>query len=65
MELARSGYLETPDLENGMDKLRALICQYIAANAQVVSKSAVFTDLIEEGGAFARDLFKCMLPRIG
>jgi hypothetical protein len=64
VELARSAYSGTPDLENGIDELRALTCQYIAANSEVMSESTAFTDLIEEGGAFARDLFKCMLPRI-
>lgn len=65
VELARSGYSGTPDLENRMDELRVLICQYVAANAKVMYKSKDFQDLIEEGGAFVRDLFKCMLPRMG
>jgi hypothetical protein len=64
VELARYGYTETPHLETGIDNLRELICRYIAANVDVMSKSKAFTDLIEEGGAFVPDLFKHMLPRI-
>jgi hypothetical protein len=64
VELARYGYSETPHLETGIDDLRELICRYIAANVDVMSKSKAFTDLIEEGGAFVPDLLKHMLPRI-
>jgi hypothetical protein len=64
VELARYGYSGTPHLETGIDDLRELICRYIAANVDVMSKSKAFTDLIEEGGAFVPDLFKHMLPRI-
>ena len=47
-----------------MDGLRALICQYIAAYAGPMSKSEAFTYLVEEGGAFARDMFTCMLAKL-
>jgi hypothetical protein len=65
VELARSGYSGTPDLESGIDELRALIGQYIAANVEVMLRNTAFTELVEEGGAFARDLIKFMVPRIG
>ncbi|KAG9228376.1 hypothetical protein BJ875DRAFT_477644 [Amylocarpus encephaloides] len=53
----------TPDLETGMDGLRNLICLYIAANVGVVSEQDSFTDLIEDGGAFVRDIWKLVVPR--
>ena len=60
VDLARYAYLDgsTPDLETEIDELRQLICLYIAANVEVVSEYASFMDLIEDGGAFVRDLWK-------
>jgi hypothetical protein len=65
VDLVRYVYLEerTPDLENGIDGLRELICQYILANT-LISGHATFTDLVEEGGPFVRDLWKLAVPRI-
>jgi len=54
----------TPDLEAKIDGLRELICQYIAANAQVTSTDATFLALIEENGPLARDLWKLVAPRL-
>jgi hypothetical protein len=65
VELVRQGYAGTPDLETGIDDLRELVCQYIAANVKVMSEDETFQALIEEGGAFVRDLWKRMLPRVG
>jgi hypothetical protein len=65
VDLVRYVYSEerTPDLENGIDGLRELICQYILVNA-LISGHATFTDLVEEGGPFVRDLWKLAVPRI-
>jgi hypothetical protein len=65
LELVRYGYSGTPDFEVGIDELRELICQYVAANAKIMSGHTEFMALMEEGGAFVRDLWKCVLPRIG
>jgi hypothetical protein len=65
VELVRHGYAGTPDLETGIDDLRELVCQYIAANVKVMSEDETFQELIEEGGAFVRDLWKRVLPRVG
>ncbi|KAH9206683.1 hypothetical protein DL95DRAFT_469384 [Leptodontidium sp. 2 PMI_412] len=54
----------TPDLENSVDGLRELVCEYITANAEFTSRNAVFLALIEEGGALARDLWKHAAPRV-
>jgi len=54
----------TPDLKITIDELRELICQYIAANAAVMSEHAKFIKLVEMGGAFVRDLWKRVLPRM-
>ena len=65
IELVRHGYSGTPDLATGIDDLRELVCQYIAANVKVMSEHETFNELIEEGGAFVRDLWKRVLPRVG
>ncbi len=54
----------TPDLKTKIDGLRELICHYIAANAALTAEDTSFLALIEEGGAFARDLWKLVAPRV-
>lgn len=65
VDLARYAYSDegTPDLESGIDGLRELICQYIVANAEVMSEHATFRSMIE-GEYFVRDLWKLAAPRI-
>src|SRR4051812_25122633 len=60
VELARYTYSDerTPDLDNGIDKLRELVCQYIVANSDVTTEDAMFMALVEEGGPLVRDLWK-------
>ncbi len=65
MELVRHGYAGTPDLETGIDCLRDLLCQYVAANVKVMSEHEAFLALIQDGGTFVRDLWKRVLPRVG
>ena len=65
MELVRHGYAGTPDLETGIDDLRDLLCQYVAANVKVMSEHEHFLALIQDGGTFVRDLWKRVLPRVG
>jgi hypothetical protein len=64
IKLARYSYSDEniPDLDNGTDGLRNLICQYAAANVEVLSEHLPFTKIIEEGGAFIRDLWKRLVP---
>lgn len=66
VKLARYVYSDerTPDLNNGIDQLRELVCLYVAANTEVMSEHPTFIELIEEGGAFVRDLWKHVVPRI-
>ena len=65
MELVRHGYAGTPDLETGIDDLRDLLCQYVAANVKVMSEHEDFLASIQDGGTFVRDLWKRVLPRVG
>jgi hypothetical protein len=65
VELVRHGYAGTPDLETGIDGLRDLLCQYVDANVKVISEHEAFLALIQDGGAFVRDLWKRVLTRIG
>jgi len=63
VELTRYTYSDetTPDLENGNDGLRELICHYIAANAKMMATHASFMALLEDGGALPRDLWKLLV----
>jgi hypothetical protein len=54
----------TPDLETEMDELRELICYYLAAYVELTTRHTAFMALVEEGGPFARDLWKLAAPRI-
>jgi hypothetical protein len=65
MELVRHGYAGTPDLETGIDDLRDLLCQYVAANVKLMSEHEDFLALIQDGGTFVRDIWKRVLPRVG
>lgn len=64
VELVRAGYAGTVDRESPIDELRELICQYIAANVEVMSFEDEFKLMLEEGGDFVRDLWMRVLPRI-
>jgi hypothetical protein len=66
VDLARYAYSDEniPDLDNGLDGLRELICEYILSRVEVVSKQATFLDLMEEGGPFVRDLWRATVPRV-
>lgn len=66
IEFVRYAYSNerTLDLETEMDELRELICQYLAAYAELTTRHTAFLALMEEGGPFARDLWKLVAPRI-
>jgi hypothetical protein len=65
VKLVRCAYSGTPDLETGIDELRELVCRYVAVYIRTISEHTEFEELIEEGGAFMRDLWKRVLVRIG
>ncbi|KAH6667258.1 hypothetical protein B0J14DRAFT_186701 [Halenospora varia] len=64
IEFVRYAYERTPDLSTKTDGLRELICHYVAANAELTAKDMMFLALIEEGGPFARDLWKLVAPAV-
>ena len=65
VDLARYAYTdEGKGLEEGIGRLRAMVCQYMALNAAVLSPYAGFTDLLAEGGQFVKDFFKFVLQRM-
>ena len=61
IELIRFAYSNenTADREP-LDALRELMCHFFTTNAVVMSKDESFAELLEEGGAFARDGWKCV-----
>lgn len=66
IDFARYAYSNerTPDLENGMDELRELICLYLIDSTELTAKYPAFLTLVEEGGPLARDLWKLAAPRM-
>lgn len=66
VDLARYIYSDerTPGLRHGIDKLRELICYYIADNGRVTSEHAMFAALLREEGDLASDLWKIVGSRI-
>ncbi len=59
IELARYAYSDdhTPEYEDGVDELRALVSQYITCEIDTIGQSKEFISLLEEGGAFVRDFW--------
>jgi hypothetical protein len=65
VNLARYAYKEEGNgLEEGIGRLRGLVCQYVALHAAKLSLCTVFMDFIEEGGQFARDFVKFAVQRM-
>ncbi|KIM94605.1 hypothetical protein OIDMADRAFT_21354 [Oidiodendron maius Zn] len=65
VDLARYAYKkEGKGSEDGIGRLRSIVCQYVALHAAVLSLQAVFMDLIEEGGPFARDFVQFAVQRM-
>ena len=65
VDLARYAYNEEgKGLEEGIGRLRGMVCQYMALNAAVLSLHAGFTDLLADGGQFVKDFFQFALQRM-
>ena len=54
----------TPDLEDDMDALRALVIHYITCELESLIDAPEFLALLEQPGLFSRDLVKMMMKRI-
>ena len=54
----------TPDWEDGIDRLRELVCYYNTTVVELSMKNSAFLALIEEGGPFVRDFWKIAAPMI-
>lgn len=59
IDLARYAYSdEGRGSDEGVGRLRGLICQFMAENALILSSDAAFEELLSEGGQLTLDLFK-------
>jgi hypothetical protein len=58
IDFVRYAYFDerTPDLENGVNKLKELICLYLIAFAELTAKHPAFLALVGEEDTFTRDL---------
>ncbi len=54
----------TPDYEDRVDELRALVTHYVACKADTIAESELFLGLLEEGGPFVRDFWRKVKERI-
>ena len=64
VDLARYAYIEGKGVEEGIGKLRTMVCQYMALNALVLSPHTGFTDFLAEGGQFVKDFFQFAIQRM-
>jgi hypothetical protein len=63
VELVRFAYSNenTPDLDEGVDALRALVTHYVTCEVDSLIESPDFLALLEQQGLFPRDLVKMMV----
>lgn len=54
----------TPDREDRVDDLRALVVHYVACEVDTIGDSELFVSLLEEGGPFVRDFWRKVKERI-
>lgn len=54
----------TPDHEDRVDELRALVTHYAACEVDTIAESELFLSLLEEGGPFVRDFWRKVKERI-
>ncbi len=54
----------TPDHEDRVDDLRALVIHYVACEVDTIAESELFLSLLEEGGPFVRDFWRKVKERI-
>lgn len=59
VDLARYVYSdEGRGLEEGVRRLRSLVCQFVVEHALVLASDAAFAKLVSGGGQMAVDLFR-------
>jgi len=66
VKLTRYTYSDerTPNLKNGIDRLRELVCYYNTTIVELSMQNSVFLALIEEGGQFVKDFWQIAAPMI-
>jgi hypothetical protein len=65
VDLLRYTYANTQDLDDGMDKLRLLVSDFIVCHIDTIAKDENFLDLLQEPGPIAKDLVLKLLVRLG
>ncbi|KAJ9637997.1 hypothetical protein H2204_004587 [Knufia peltigerae] len=64
VELVKYIYSNTVDMNNGMDRLRALVMDYLVCHVEIIVKDKNFLAMLQEPGALAKDLTLNLLPRL-
>ena len=64
VELVRYTYDETMGHEQGMDKLRSLVLNYVVCHIETIAKHSAFTEMVQERGVLGKDLVLKMLQRL-
>jgi hypothetical protein len=65
VELVRYTYDHTMEHEQGMDKLRSLVLDYVVCHVETIVKHSAFIEMLQERGVLGKDLVLKMLQRLG
>lgn len=64
VELVKYTYKHTMGHDEGIDKLRSLVMDYVVCHLEMVAKDEDFKDMLQEPGALAKDLILKTLQRL-
>lgn len=64
VELVRYTYSHTMELDQGIDKLRGLVMDYVICNLEHFAEDRNFQEILQEAGALAKDLVLKMIQRL-
>jgi hypothetical protein len=64
VELVQYTYAHTMEHEEGIDKLRSLVMDYVVCQLEAIAKDKNFITMLQEPGAFAKDLVLKSLRRL-
>ncbi|KIX09197.1 uncharacterized protein Z518_00276 [Rhinocladiella mackenziei CBS 650.93] len=64
VKLLKYTYANTMDYDDGIDKLRSLVSDYVVCHVETIVKDEEFLNFLQEEGAMAKDLVLKLLQRL-
>lgn len=64
VQLVRYTYANTVDFDDGIDRLRNLVSDYVVCHMETIAEDKDFQDLLQEPGAAAKDIMLKLLHRL-